>query len=335
MREVEGKFKAQQINVTRKHRDPSIRLPLATPSRKARRPPLSSSGVGLHSIFKSITKSPIISIPYLRPSLKPFRLHWFPALSSTSDHAAKLRREGKLYAPAIVLAGRQSAGRGRGTNTWWSDQRGGALTVTFALPIHERLAPQELPLIAGLAVRDAVAALAGNAQIQLKWPNDVVHDGRKLAGLLCERVSKVDLVGIGLNVNIDPAEAPANLRDRITSLLCIAGSRFDMNDVLIVLARHLNLLLRLRMEQPFSTFVRQYEHHDALVGKPILVVPAGAENPIAGRCEGVDNAGRLLVRSRENRGTLHRIIAGHVVPEIPRQTQTNLKAKVARRARGR
>ena len=64
--------------------------------------------------------------------LKPFRLHFFPRLRSTNDHAAILRKRGDLFAPAIVLTPNQIAGRGRGRNTWWSTQ--GALTVTFAMP---------------------------------------------------------------------------------------------------------------------------------------------------------------------------------------------------------
>lgn len=270
----------------------------------------------------------------LRAGLKPFRLHWFPILGSTSDQAALLRRSGKLFAPAVVVTARQTAGRGRGSNTWWSDARGAVLTVTFALPIQERLAPQELPLIAGLAVRNASAELTGNPQIQLKWPNDVVHEGLKLAGLLCERLSNVDLVGIGLNVNVDPARAPKALRNQLTSLLCIGGKKLDMNNVLLTLARHLNQMIRLRMEQPFSAFVAEYERHDALIGKSVTVIPAPGESPIAGRCEGVDRAGHLMVRGRDgktqrdgpaggdgraagdgraDRGTLHKIVAGHVV----------------------
>src|SRR3954449_1714396 len=74
-------------------------------------------------------------LPRLRPALKPFRLHWFPRLRSTNDHAAELRRRGALYAPAVVLAGRQTAGRGRGAHAWWSGP--GCVTVTFVFPVGE------------------------------------------------------------------------------------------------------------------------------------------------------------------------------------------------------
>ena len=81
----------------------------------------------------------------------------------------------------------------------------GSLTVTFVLPIDERDQRRTSSLLAGLAVRDAAVELTGEPGVQLKWPNDLLHEGRKLGGLLCERVMKVDLVGIGINVNLDPA----------------------------------------------------------------------------------------------------------------------------------
>jgi BirA family transcriptional regulator, biotin operon repressor / biotin---[acetyl-CoA-carboxylase] ligase len=242
----------------------------------------------------------------LRANIKPFRLYWFSRLRSTNDHAGRLRRTGKLFAPAIVLTGKQIAGRGRGVNKWWSDS--GVLTVTFAFPIQERLAPQELPLIAGLALRNAAAEITGEADIQLKWPNDLLFEDRKLAGLLCERVSNVDLVGIGLNVNVDPAKAPKSLQNTLTSLLCIGGKTYDVTDCLIAIARHLHREVRRRMEVPFSTFVREYSRHDGLVGKTATVV-IGDEPPVTGRCEGVDNSGRLVVRQR---GKAVAVVAGMV-----------------------
>src|SRR5437667_6020773 len=92
----------------------------------------------------------------LKKELKPFRLHFFPRLRSTNDHAALLRKRGDLFAPAIVLTPNQIAGRGRGRNTWWSKE--GALTVTVLLPIDHTRDPHPIPLIARLAVLHAAAA---------------------------------------------------------------------------------------------------------------------------------------------------------------------------------
>ncbi len=243
----------------------------------------------------------------LRAGIRPFRLHWFPRLRSTNDHAAGLRRRGDLYAPAIVLTGHQTAGRGRAGNRWWSNA--GVLTVTFVLPIEEHLAPHQLPLVAGLAVRAAAAELCGTQHVLLKWPNDILHEGRKLAGLLCERLNKVDLVGLGMNVNARPGDAPRALRERVTSLANIAKRPFDPTDVLVNIAGHLLRTMSQWNERPFAQMLREYDQHHALVGKQVTVIGGADGQVITGKCEGLDTEGRLKLRGR---GGVRAVMNGHV-----------------------
>jgi BirA family biotin operon repressor/biotin-[acetyl-CoA-carboxylase] ligase len=243
----------------------------------------------------------------LRAGLKPFKLHWFPRLRSTNDHATELRRRGTLFAPAVVLTGRQTAGRGRGSNSWWSG--GGSITVTFVFPVEEHLAPHQVPLLAGLAVRDAAAKLTGDAAVSLKWPNDVLHHGKKLAGLLCERVSKADLIGVGVNVNNDPKTAPAVLRGQITSLAAIAGRPIDVNEALTTLAANLHRAMSRRGDRLFVETLNRYDEHHALIGRKVNVVEAGSGRVVSGRCSGIDSMGRLVLR---NGRKSHAIIAGQV-----------------------
>jgi len=246
----------------------------------------------------------------LRAGLKPFRLHWFSRVRSTNDHAAAMRKEDKLFAPAVVLTANQLAGRGRAGNTWWSLPGDKTLTVTFAMPIEEHLAAYQVPLVAGLAVRNAAAEIAGDPSIGLKWPNDLLHAGRKLAGLLCERVHRVDLIGLGLNINLDPSAAPEGLREKITSLMQIAGKTFDPTEALITIAQHLHRTLSRRNEQPFAALLQEYDRHHALVGRKVSVVGSNGEPATSGTCEGLDDQGRLLLRDGKQ---LHRVIAGHVM----------------------
>ena len=212
-----------------------------------------------------------------------------------------------MYAPAVVLTGTQTAGRGRGSNTWWSKR--GSLTVTLVLAADDHVEPHQLPLVAGLAVRNAAAELTRENSIQLKWPNDVQYQGKKLAGLLCERVLKADLVGIGINVNVDPAKAPKSIRDQITSLSVIRGEAIDMTEALAIAAGHLRLMLERASGRSFSAVLREYDQHHALIGRNVCVTSAQSEPAVCGRCEGLDSMGRLLLRSR---GKLHHIISGTV-----------------------
>jgi BirA family biotin operon repressor/biotin-[acetyl-CoA-carboxylase] ligase len=180
------------------------------------------------------------------------------------------------------------------------------------LPADEHLAPHQLPLIAGLAVRNAAAELSCNDGVQLKWPNDVLYGGRKLAGLLCERVDKADLVGLGLNVNLDPksSEVPPALGGRVTSLSEIAGRPIDLTSALATVARHLHRMVTRLADHPFGQVLREYDVHHALVGRKVTVLDGADAPSLSGRCEGLDEMGRLLLRSRTG---LHRVIAGQVV----------------------
>jgi BirA family transcriptional regulator, biotin operon repressor / biotin---[acetyl-CoA-carboxylase] ligase len=250
---------------------------------------------------------PAYDLRLLTRGLKPWTLHWFTRLRSTNDHAAVLRKRRKLFAPAVILTGRQTAGRGRGSNRWWSDT--GALTVTFVLAADEHLPAGELPLIAGLAVRDAAAELTGRREIELKWPNDVLFENLKLAGLLCERIDRIDLIGVGLNVNLLPSKAPPSLRGSLTSLLAISGREMDRNQTLLVVASHLRQAMLRRKREPFSHFLREYQRRHCLTGRKVQISSAGHEEAIAGRVEGVDGQARLLVREG---AIMHRVVAGTV-----------------------
>jgi biotin-(acetyl-CoA carboxylase) ligase len=130
-----------------------------------------------------------------------------------------------------------------------------------------------------------------------------------LAGLQSERLHNVDLLGVGLHVNLNAADAPAPLDKQITSLRIIARRRsMDMNDVLIALSHHLRQMLDRRHEHSFAGFLHEYDAHHALLGRQVTVVNEG-EPPVSGRCEGLDPTGRLLLRKGK---ALHRIISGQV-----------------------
>lgn len=247
------------------------------------------------------------NIRALRLSLRPFRLHWFPTLRSTNDHAAALRRRGTLYAPAVVLTGRQTAGRGRGSNLWWSPQ--GVLTATFVWPIDEQIQAQQLPLIVGIAVRRAAVQLTGDDAIQLKWPNDLLHRDRKLAGLLCERIDRCDLIGLGMNVCPDRAALPKGLQSRAVSLSDIAGRTIGVTEAASTVAQHINQVLSRPGDRNFVTLLEEYDRHHALIGRKVSITTSADETQISGIVQGMDSTGRLLVKKGR---TTHRVISGQV-----------------------
>src|SRR5690606_38816847 len=134
-----------------------------------------------------------------------------------------------------------------------------------------------------------------------------LFDGRKLAGILCERVNGVDLIGIGANLNIDTAAFAPDLRETSTSLSQITHAPIDEAAVLIRLAADLPKLLD-HAGHSSADLLREYERHHALSGQ-LGQVSGPPAAPLRGRCEGLEAHGRLLARTAHR---LHTVTAGQV-----------------------
>jgi BirA family transcriptional regulator, biotin operon repressor / biotin---[acetyl-CoA-carboxylase] ligase len=133
--------------------------------------------------------------------------------------------------PIMVSAAVQTAGRGRADRRWISPGNLGIYaTFGFCLPDNRGLSL--LSMTSGIAVIDMLELWTGKA-FALKWPNDIMADGKKIAGILCETIIKADkticLVGIGVNVNHDPGDFPAALRSRAGSLKLLTGLEWPLD----------------------------------------------------------------------------------------------------------
>jgi BirA family biotin operon repressor/biotin-[acetyl-CoA-carboxylase] ligase len=229
-------------------------------------------------------------------------------ISSTNDWARQEVESGTLHAPALLVADSQSAGRGRGANTWWSAC--GNVAATFVVTHNQHVPLGLVPLLAGLAVRRALVRLTGCEEISLKWPNDLAVGRRKAAGLLCERLRSVDLIGVGVNVNVISSDAPVELRDRITSLRELTGSMWDLTDVVAEINHSLDEVLSVEAEDAVGTMLQEYSLHHWPTGKMIELTDTDRIPWMEGRCDGIDTQGRLIVNN--DAGT-HAILTGCVV----------------------
>lgn len=209
-----------------------------------------------------------------------WRILRYDALGSTSDEARRLVEAGGVDLPFVVWADRQTRGRGRGSNAWWSD--GGSLTATLALdPRREGIRPEDAPLVA-LVGAFAVARLLEKwtgTDARIRWPNDVEFDGRKASGLLCEWVETYDgrrlLLGVGVNVATRFDAAPAEVRAMATSLVELSEGARARSPRLLKAAVLLRLidefevaLYGLTNEIGLIDWVRR---RDALNGRPVRV----------------------------------------------------------------
>jgi BirA family biotin operon repressor/biotin-[acetyl-CoA-carboxylase] ligase len=210
------------------------------------------------------------------------------ATSSTNDRARALALAGAPHG-TLVTAGAQTAGRGRQGRTWAAPP-GRALLLSLLVRSYDAL----LPLRAGLAIAD----LAGDAAL-VKWPNDVLLDGRKLAGVLVEARPHEGwaVLGIGVNVAVEPAELPPDVR-------AIAATLGRPQAALEPTLAELLGLLELRLAEPRDQCLAALRARDALRDRPVQW--AGG----AGTGAGIDDAGSLLIRDAD--GALRTLDAGEV-----------------------
>jgi len=231
------------------------------------------------------------------PGTIGWRIHYFDEVGSTQRVAAEMAEEGAAQG-TVVIAERQSAGRGRMGRSWHSPA-GVNLYLTIILRPSMPLAEvPRLSLVAGVAAAEALETVAPGI-VALKWPNDVWLSGRKAGGIIAEAVTdaaqglKCVLLGIGLNVNLAPEDVPPDLRDKATSVRIATGRACDR----IGLAEALfNRLQSRYMETEASGFaaVRSvWERYSALTGRRVTVVDGNAR--ISGVVRGIDADGALML----------------------------------------
>jgi BirA family biotin operon repressor/biotin-[acetyl-CoA-carboxylase] ligase len=201
------------------------------------------------------------------------RLH-LRAVGSTSDRARELAEAGAPHG-TLVTTDHQVAGRGRQGRTWTTPPRR-ALTMSLVLRGDLPL----LPLAAGVAVADAIGPEAA-----IKWPNDVLVSGRKVAGILAEGRPQEAwaVLGIGVNVALREEDLPPELR-------ATAGTLGRPPEDVEVVLRTLLAALEARLALPSERLLDAWRARDALLGR--RVTWTGGE----GVADGVDTAGRLVVR---------------------------------------
>lgn len=241
------------------------------------------------------------------PAPHPSWLIDLPTCPSTSTWA--LERIDALAHGACVWTTRQTAGRGQNGATWYAPP--GVLTASFVLDVPSSVPVTQLALCAGLAVAHAVEDLAPPAsaeKIALKWPNDCLLMGRKLAGVLCERPTggggRAVVVGIGLNLDPQWEQTPAALPLAADARLAPAsmaelGAVPAMPDMLAALRRYLLEATGLLAANGWRQVLPHLRERDGLLGRTVTVRAAGVE--VTGQAEGIDDDGRLLLATADGR----------------------------------
>jgi BirA family biotin operon repressor/biotin-[acetyl-CoA-carboxylase] ligase len=220
-------------------------------------------------------------IPLLRSSFGQTYRH-YEVCASSQDQLLEGDPEG-----TIVVCEEQSAGRGRRGRSWQSP-RGRALLASILLRPPPSRTAAELTLVAG-AVTAALIEEAIEAPAGIKWPNDVLIDGKKVAGILAEKRDQGLVLGIGINVNQTSGELPGGARLDPTSLRIATGREWDRAELLSDLAYEFEAAYLNWLKDGLSAVSAALAHRDVLHGRRVRV------DAIAGIACGIDTNGALLV----------------------------------------
>ena len=214
-------------------------------------------------------------------------------VAATGSTNADLAAAARAGAPgrAVLVSEHQSAGRGRFTRTWEAPP-GAAIAISVLLRPPATIPLERwtwLPLLAGLAVADALQDIAG-VPARLKWPNDVLIDDRKVCGILVERVGDAAVIGMGVNTRLREDELPV---PTATSLL-LAGAEIANGEVAAAVLESLSgWYQRWEADEDLSP---AYQAACATIGRRVRV-EVGPGQSRHGEAVGIDGVGRLLVRT--------------------------------------
>jgi BirA family biotin operon repressor/biotin-[acetyl-CoA-carboxylase] ligase len=237
-------------------------------------------------------------------------LHYFESTDSTNTVAQRLARDGATEG-AVVVADTQTKGRGRLGRTWISPPFCNLyLSIVLRPPVAIPEAPR-LGLVVGLATAETVAEWTSGAA--LKWPNDVLVAGRKVAGILMEMDAEDDrirsvIAGIGVNLNMTADDLPADLRDKATSLSVAVGAPIDRVAFAARLLSQLEARYDQCMRHGFATLRPLWDRLSCLQGRQVEV--DDGDRRYGGVVCGLADDGAL--RLRDSAGQEIRVAAGEV-----------------------
>lgn len=241
------------------------------------------------------------------------KFHYYCEIDSTNTHARQLAENGASEGE-IVIAEQQTRGRGRLGRNWVSPAFGNLyLSVVLRPELPPARAPQ-ITLMAAVALADTVACFTPDSPA-IKWPNDILVRGKKLAGILTESSVSAEriiyvILGIGVNINFPHALMPEGIRGRATSLMECAGQMVSREAFLRRLIQHLDRCYGILGEAGFDRIAPRWEAYFSLRGKRVRVEMG--DEALVGVAKGIDNDGALIVEGES--GQFHRILAGDVVP---------------------
>ncbi len=237
-------------------------------------------------------------------------IRFLESVDSTNNEARRIAEQGAPHG-TLVAAESQYQGKGRRGRSW-EDQAG--TSIAMSLLLRPRIAPAHacaVTLVMGLAAARACRAFCG-IDAEIKWPNDVVSDGRKICGILTEMSSEIDyinylVIGVGINCNI--TQFPEELRDKAVSLQLLTGHRINRAGLIAACMKEFEACYEKFLETEDLSLLRE-EYNSLLAGRGDRVRVLEPNHEYSGISRGVNASGELLVEKED--GSITAVYAGEV-----------------------
>ena len=237
-------------------------------------------------------------------------LEFLQLTASTNADAFRLAEEGAVEG-TVVLADAQTGGKGRRGRIWASPA---GVNLYCSVVLRPAIMPNEAPQLTFLSSVAVARAIEKTTDLtpEIKWPNDVLIAGKKVAGLLNEMSAETDginfvILGIGVNLNMTAGEFPDDLRHPATSLLMESGRRVDRSRFASAMLNELDRLYRDFLLHGFEPVREEWQRRCNANGRQVIVSDSGTECT-GGMFIGIDADGALLLRTDDE--VLHRVISG-------------------------
>ncbi|HCB93776.1 MAG TPA: biotin--[acetyl-CoA-carboxylase] ligase [Selenomonas sp.] len=234
----------------------------------------------------------------------------FDSIGSTNAEAKRLAGEGATEG-TVVVAEEQGKGRGRLDRSFFSPQGG----IWFSTILRPAFLPQEAPkctLMAAVSVAKAMDAFG--FRVGIKWPNDILHEGKKLTGILTEMHAEMDrvnyiVIGIGINVNIPQSLFPPELQETATSLQIIKGTGIPRLKIFQSVLENMEDLYTTATSRGFSPIMDEWRKCSSTLGHEVQVIGVGQDDRFTGKAVDIDDDGALIIDTEKGR---RRVLAGDV-----------------------
>lgn len=264
-----------------------------------------------------LLKSPDSLLPYeikegLKTEFVGCEIVFLEKVDSTNLYAKRIAEKG-FCDGTVILADEQLKGKGRLGRTWVSPKDKG---IWMSIMLKPNISPSQaakVTLLTACAVNSAIMQTCG-LEAKIKWPNDIVYNGKKLCGILTEMSAELDeinylIIGIGINVNLDKADFSEELCSTATSIKIEKGINVSrkslVKDILSYFETYYKVFLK---TGSISQFLTEYREKSAVIGREVSVISSKAQ--LKGKVLDISDEGQLLIQLED--GTIKEIISGEV-----------------------